>query len=742
MPAPCRGRRFQANSFSTNGLELGAAPTIVRAMIRQLSFAAAAFAATAAVAQSGDPYIWLEDINGARPLAQVKQWNAEAAAKLTAVPGYEEHRARALAILNNPVNLVLPDEVIGDQVLNHWIDVNNPRGVWRVASYDSFVSGKPQWRTLIDVDALGKAEGKSWVWHGADCLAPEYRRCLVSLSPGGGDADVVREFDLATGEFVAGGFEIPLSKNSAGWIDEDTLLVGRAVEGSQTVSGYPIKLVEWKRGTPLDSAPVVATGAINDISMNADQIGNADTRYPMIIRSISYFDARRSVRAADGRWTELPVPVDADIMGLVGDRLVLRLDQPVAGHPPGALVAYDFAAILAGSKPAPKLILAPGPKQAIEEVSTTDNLLWVKLLEDVSGKLVALRPAPGGRWAEQRTALPDSSTVAIAATADKRDEALVTVENFITPTRLVRVAASVGPRVVQSLPAQFDSANMSVTQYFAASKDGTKVPYFVVRRKDATAPAGALVHAYGGFNAAQTPTYLTAQPYRSGPLGLFLVEDGQVYVLANIRGGGEYGPAWHRGALLEKRQNSFDDLEAVVRDVMARGIARRDSVAISGRSNGGVLVGAALNQNPDLYAASIVGSPLFDMQRYSKLLAGASWISEYGDPDKPEDWAFMKLYSPYQNVRPGVRYPPMFLYLSTQDDRVHPGHARKWKALMEANDNPVYYHEYLEGGHSVGADRAEDAVRAAMEWAFLKTVLPAQAESAIPVGQPPVERGR
>ncbi|MEO7602515.1 MAG: prolyl oligopeptidase family serine peptidase [Sphingomicrobium sp.] len=710
-------------------------------MIKHLIVALAATAASTAIAQGADPYIWLEEVNGAKPLAQVKQWNTEATAELTVVSGFEEHRQRALAILNNPANIVAPDAVIGDLVLNHWIDSTNPRGVWRVASYQSFVSGKPRWRTLIDVDALGKAEGKSWVWHGADCLAPEYRRCLVSLSPGGGDADVVREFDLQTGQFVAGGFEVPLSKNSAGWVDQDTLLVGRAVAGSETKSGYPVKLVEWKRGTPLDSAPLIATGEVDDISINAGEIGNADSRYPMIIRSVTYFDARRRVRTPDNSWVELPLPADADIMGLVGDRLIVRLDQPAANFPSGALVAYDFDAILKGRKPAPELVLAPGPKQAIEEVNTTDNRLWVKLLEDVSGKLVALRRQPDGRWTQQRMNLPASSTVLILAGADKRDEQFVTVENFITPTSLVRVAASGAATTVQSLPAQFDSSNIAVQQYFAASKDGTKVPYFVVRRKDSTVAGGALVHAYGGFNSAQTPTYLTAQPYRSGPLGLFLVEDGRAYVLANIRGGGEYGPAWHRGALREKRQNSFDDLEAVARDLVARGIARRDSVAISGRSNGAVLVGAAINQNPNLYAATIVGSPLFDMQRYSHLLAGASWVSEYGDPDKPEDWAFMKLYSPYQNVRRDVRYPPMFLYLSTQDDRVHPGHARKWKALNDALGNKVYYHEYLEGGHSVGADRGEDAVRAALEWAFLKSVLPAQGASPA-AGKPGGERGR
>ena len=441
--------------------------------------------ATAATAQAAeDRYIWLEDVQGERALKQVKQWNAAAMTALTAVPGFEDHRQRALAILNSPANIVVPDAVIGDQVLNHWVDAKNPRGIWRVATYQSFVSGQPQWRTLIDVDALGKAEGKSWVWHSADCLAPEYRRCLVSLSPGGGDADVVREFDLATGKFVAGGFEVPLSKNSVDWIDKDTILVGRASSGSETKSGYPIKLAEWKRGTALDSARVVATGQADDISMNAGDIANADSRYPMIVRSISYFDSRRQVRAAGGRWVELPVPVDADIMGLVGDRLVMRLDQPVANHPSGALVAYDFNAILKGGKPGPELILAPGPRQAIEQVNTTDNLLWVKLLEDVSGKLIALRRQPDGRWAQDRMSLPESSTVQMLAGADKRDELLVTVENFITPTSLVRVSTTGAATTVQSLPAQFDSSNMAVSQYFATSKDGTKVPYFVVRRKD------------------------------------------------------------------------------------------------------------------------------------------------------------------------------------------------------------------------------------------------------------------
>jgi prolyl oligopeptidase len=309
--------------------------------------------------------------------------------------------------------------------------------------------------------------------------------------------------------------------------------------------------------------------------------------------------------------------------------------------------------------------------------------------------------------------------MAIAGTVDDRDLALVTAETMLMPPTLYAVGENGGRETVQSLPATFDAKDMSVEKRFATSKDGTKVPYFLVRKAGATGPVPALVHAYGGFRAAQTPGYLTGQPYRAGPLGLFWVEDGNAYVLANIRGGGEYGPAWHQAALREKRQNSFDDLHAVAEDLVATGVSSKGKIAISGRSNGGVLVGAAMEQRPDLYGAVISGSPLKDMRRYNKLLAGASWVAEYGDPDNPADWAFMSKYSPYQNIRKGVKYPPIFLYLSTKDDRVHPGHARKFAARLTEYGNTVYYHEYLEGGHSVGADHAEDAVRAAMLHAFL-----------------------
>ena len=700
--------------------------------MRKIVFAAAlALIATAAFAQARDPYLWLENVEGAKPLAQVRQWNAETEAALTKMPSYEEHRQRALAMLNDPQQIATPDDVMGDLVANHWVDADHKRGLWRISPLSAYLAGKPQWRTLIDVDALGKAEGKSWVWHGANCLAPEYRRCLVSLSPGGGDANVIREFDLPSGQFVAGGFTVPLGKNNATWVDKDNLLVAAVEgEGTATRSGYPRIVKSWKRGTPWSSATVVAQGIVDDISVSPFAVMDGDTRYVGINRGTGFYTSRVSILASNGRLVELPIPDTATFQTISAGQAIVSLVDPLGSLQPGSVVAFDLASMLAGKTPQPALVMSPTASQAIEEVASTDHMLWIKALDDVSGTLIALRRQPDGSWLQQPMALPANSTIHFVGTGDKQDIAFTTVEGMLEPTKLVAVTPD-AVRTVQSLPAQFDASNFTVDQRFATSKDGTRVPYFLVRKKGVTAPAGALIHAYGGFRAAQTPTYLSEQPYRSGPLGLFWVEDGNAYVLANIRGGGEYGPAWHKAALREKRQNAFDDLEAVARDLIQTGVARKNGVAISGRSNGGVLVGAAMTQRPELYSAVIAGSPLEDMKRYSHLSAGASWIDEYGDPDKPADWAFLSKYSPYQNVRRGVRYPPVFFYLSTKDDRVHPGHARKMAAKLKGFGNRVYYHEYLEGGHSVGADRSEDAVRAALLWAFLtREIRPGAAISA------------
>ena len=710
--------------------------------MRKLILAAAAVVAgTAAIAQtatSDDPYLWLEQIEGPRALAQVRQWNAATEALVATGPTFEQYRKRALDILNDEQQIAEPEDVLGDQVTNHWVDAKNPRGLWRITSLSSYVSGHPQWRTLIDVDALGKAEGKSWVWHGADCLAPEYRRCLVSLSPGGTDADVVREFDIPSGKFVEGGFSLPDAKTSTSWVDADHLLVATDFgPGTLTSSGYARIVKLWARGTPLATARTIFTGQPQDVSATPFSRIDGGKRWNFITRGVTFYINELSLVAPDGRLVRTPVPETADFDDVVGGRLIATLNKPLGNVPAGSIVAYSLAEIAAGRAAAPEIVMIPNEHQAIEEVAASQGMLWVKALDDVSGKMFVMWPrGTGEAWGSKAIELPANSTIHLLQTADGRDLAFATVEGMLTPPTLYAVTPNELPAAVQSLPAKFDASAYEVEQRFATSKDGTRVPYFLVRKRGVTGPVPTLIHAYGGFRNAQTPGYLTGQPYRAGPLALFWVEQGNAYVLANIRGGGEYGPRWHEAALREKRQNSFDDLHAVAEDVKRTGVASK--VAISGRSNGGVLVGAALNQRPDLYSGAIIGSPLYDMKRYSHLLAGASWVDEYGDPDKPEDWAFLSGYSPYQNIRRDVRYPPVFFYSSTKDDRVHPGHARKAAARLMEYGNRVYFHEYIEGGHSVGADNAEDAKRAAMLLMYLDRELGGAPAAAPGTG----ERGR
>jgi prolyl oligopeptidase len=678
--------------------------------------------ATVVAAHEQDPYLWLEDIEGKRALDWVKRANAATDALILDRPGFESDRRRARAILDDDRQIAMPGEVMGETVTNFWRDAANPRGLWRQSPLDAWLAGKPEWTTLIDVDALGKAEGQSWIWHGADCLAPEYTRCLVSLSPGGTDADVVREWDRTTRRFVAGGFTLPQAKSSVTWEDADTLLVATDYgEGSMTASGYPRIVKRWKRGTPVTAAETVAEGAAEDVGMNVFALVDGDRRWPMISRGTTFYTTDYLLPNADrSRYISTVIPDSASIRDVIDGQLVIFLNKDWSGVAAGSLVSLSLADMAADRKVAIVTAMTPTKAQAIENVAATDNILWVKALDDVEGKLFALRRDKAtGAWSQKQVPLAANATVGIAGTVGKRDVVLATAETMLTPPTLYAVSETAEPRPVQSLPASFDASGMMVEKRFATSKDGTKIPYFLARKKGTSGPVPALIHAYGGFRAAQTPGYLTGQPYRAGPLGLFWVEGGNAYVLANIRGGGEYGPAWHQAALRDKRQASFDDLHAVAEDLVAAGISAKGKVAISGRSNGGVLVGAAMTQRPDLYGAVISGSPIKDMWRYDKMLAGASWVAEYGDPDVPADWEFLSKYSPYHNIRKGVAYPPVFLYLSTKDDRVHPGHARKYAARLTENGNRVYYHEYLEGGHSVGADHAEDAVRAAMLHAFL-----------------------
>ncbi|WP_233222153.1 prolyl oligopeptidase family serine peptidase [Allosphingosinicella deserti] len=681
-----------------------------------------------ASASADDPYLWLEEVEGPRALAQVRDWNRATEDLLTQDPKFADYQSRARAILDDEQQIATPDQVMGDLVLNLWRDAKNPRGLWRASPLAAYRAGKPAWRTVIDVDALGKAEGKSWVWHGADCLAPDYRRCLVSLSPGGTDADVVREFDLERGRFVDDGFVLPEAKSNVAWVDADTLLVVTDYgPNSLTASGYGRIAKLWKRGTPLAAARTVFEGETADVSVSPVAVQDGTRRWTFVTRGKTFWTSEQSLLTATGQLVRLPLPEDAEFQTVLGGRLIAKLQSPLdsAGKrfAEGSLIAYDLDAIDAGRSTTPELVMAPSARQAIEEVVSSDTILWVKALDDVSGKLFAVRRGADERWTTSAAALPANSSIRLQSTAGKSDMAFAIAEGMLTPPTLYAVGSSGAPTRVQSLPAKFDSARFSVEQRFATSKDGTRIPYFLVRRKGAAGAMPALIHAYGGFRAAQTPGYLTGQPYRAGPLGMFWVEEGNAYVLANIRGGGEYGPEWHRSVLRENRQKSFDDLHAVAEDLIRTGVSTKGRIGISGRSNGGVLVGAALTQRPDLYSAVISGSPLHDMKRYSHMLAGASWVGEYGDPDVPADWAFLSRYSPYQNVKPGVKYPAVFFYSSTKDDRVHPGHARKMAARLGEYGNRFYFHEYLEGGHSVGADHAEDAKRAALLMTYLKREL-------------------
>ncbi|MGU3392346.1 prolyl oligopeptidase family serine peptidase [Sphingomonas sp. M1A8_2b] len=685
-------------------------------------------ASALAQAPVADPNAYLEDIHGARALETVKRWNTRSLAALEAKPGYAAYRQRALDLLQDARQIATPDQILGDQVVNLWQDKANPRGLWRVASLASFTSGKPVWRTLIDVDALGKAEGKSWVWKGATCRSPSYDRCMVALSNGGGDAVVEREFDIPSGKFVADGFVVPMFKSGVNWAGPDALYLATDFgPDSLTTSGLPRTAKLWRRGTPLTAATEIASAAPSDVGINVAVFTEGDRRYPLVSRDTDFFHSKRSHVAGDGRLVPTPLPDDVVIDAVLDGRLIATLASDWRGIPAGAVVAYSIADVLAGRSPTIERVLVPTSTLAVEQVGSSKSVLWVKMLDDVSGRLVSLTRGPDGVWTQSVAALPTASTIHLEATAGKDDLAFAMVEGFLSPPALYAVRPTAKPTAVDTLPARFDASTMQVEQRFATSKDGAKIPYFLVRKKgapgSAAVPVPALVHAYGGFRNAQTPTYLVDQPYRSGPAGLFWVEEGNAFVLANIRGGGEYGPRWHQATLRENRQKAYDDLHAVGDDLVRTGVSAKRKIAVSGRSNGGLLVGVAMEQRPDLYGAIVMGSPLLDMQKYSHLSAGASWMGEYGDPDKPADWAFISKYSPYQNLKRGVKYPVPFIYTSTEDDRVHPGHARKFAARLEAYDDPFFYYENPEGGHAAGADRIEDAKRAALVTVYLNSQL-------------------
>jgi len=679
-----------------------------------LSFSAIVPLAVAAQQSSTDPFIWLEDIDAKRSMDWVNARNAATVAVLGNSPLYHSLYERTKAILDSKDRIPYA-RILGDQLYNFWQDADHKRGIWRRTSWNNYLAGNPKWETVIDVDTLAKVEGVTWAWGGANCFDPEERLCLVSLSRGGSDAREVREFDLRTGQFVKDGFRLPEAKTSIAWVDANTLLVGTDFgPGSMTTSGYARVIKLWKRGTPLSSATTVVEVPADHMGAFAGVTDAGDRRYIEVYDNKTFYEGTKSLYR-NGRLFKLDIPDDAD-MYLVRDQMIVYVRDPwqVGGKtwPTGSLVAAPVDDFLAGKRDL-KLVMQPGPRETINGISANRDFLLLNILNNVRGELRRYR-YQNGAWTFEKVPAPDLGTIGVVASSPRSNRFFFIYTNFIQPTTLYVTSDDGKVSEVKRLPAQFDAKGLMVEQMEATSKDGTKIPFFVVRRegmaRDGNNPT--LLYAYGGFEASSTPGY-------SANVGANWLERGGTYVLANIRGGGEFGPAWHRAGLKENRQRIYDDFTAVAEELIRQRIPSPERLGIMGGSNGGLLVGVALTQRPELYKAVVIQVPLLDMRRYSQLLAGASWMAEYGDPDKPEEWAYISKYSPYQNLRAGAKYPKVLFTTTTRDDRVHPGHARKMAAKMESMGLPFYYFENTEGGHGAGVTNEQRAKMLALTYAYL-----------------------
>lgn len=661
-----------------------------------------------------DPFVWLEDVEAKRSMDWVNAKNAATITELTRSPIYQPLYDRIKQILDSKDKIAYPG-ILGNALYNFWQDAEHERGIWRRTTWDSYATSTPSWETVLDLDALSKAEGVTWSFGGADCLEPEYRLCIVSLSRGGSDASEVREFDLTTKSFVNGGFKLPEAKSGTAWVDANTLLVGTDFgKGSMTTSGYPRLVKLWKRGTPISAATQVFEVPADHAWAFAYSTDAGDRRYLRITDGKTFYESAEYLYDK-GRIVKLDVPKDASVY-LVRDQIIVYVRDPwTAGSTKwntGSLIAMPMDDFLAGKRDF-KLVMQPGPRETIEGSSATRDYLLLNILNNVRGELRRYS-YKGGAWSFEKIPAPDLGTVNVVATSPRSNRFFFNYTNFIQPTTLYLSGEDGKISEVKRLPAMFNAQGLTVEQMEATSKDGTKIPFFVVHRqampRDGNNPT--LLTAYGGFESSSKPNY-------SSVAGAAWIERGGVYVLANIRGGGEFGPQWHRAGLKENRQRIYDDFKAVSEELIKQRVTSPQHLGIMGGSNGGLLVGVAFTQHPDLYNAVVINNPLLDMRRYSHLLAGASWMAEYGDPDKPEEWAYISRYSPYQNLKARAKYPKVMFTTTTRDDRVHPGHARKMAARMESMGYPFYYFENTEGGHGAGVTNAQRAKEYALIYSYL-----------------------
>ncbi|HEY0491647.1 MAG TPA: prolyl oligopeptidase family serine peptidase [Telluria sp.] len=681
-----------------------------------LGLAALAGARAQSPAAAADKYLWLEDVDGADALAWVAERNAAARGELEAGARFPALHSRLKTILNAKERIPFVS-MHGDYVYNFWRDATHVRGIWRRTTLASYQRPEPEWQTVIDVDRLARDENENWVWSGASCLKPRGDRCLVALSRGGGDANVVREYDLAARAFVKDGFVLPEAKGGASWIDRDTVFVNTDFgPGSMTSSGYPRMVKEWKRGAPLADARLVYEAQAGDLAAHGWKDFTPGHENEFIERQVTFYTSEMFVR--DGAaLVRVPKPDDANAY-TVRDQLVLELRSDwtvgAATYPQGALLATSFKDFMQGGR-AFEVLFAPSPTRSLDGVAVTRSALLVNELDNVRNRLVELRHVDG-KWQRRAVGTPAFGALGVTAVdAVGSDQYFLTVTDFLTPTTLYLGQVGDDKRaLLKAMPAFFDAAPYTVRQFQAKSKDGASVPYFVVMRKDARMDGKnpTVLYGYGGFEVSLKPSY-------SAVAGEAWLAQGGVYVLANIRGGGEFGPRWHQAALKSQRQRAFDDFIAVAQDLIKRKVTSPRHLGIMGGSNGGLLVGAAVTQRPDLFNAAVSQVPLLDMRRYHKLLAGASWMGEYGDPDDPAEWSYIARYSPYHNVFADKRYPRVLFTTSTRDDRVHPGHARKMVAKMQEQGHDVLYWENTEGGHAGAANNDQQAQMWALTYSFL-----------------------
>lgn len=674
----------------------------------------AAAAAWAQRAVDSDPYIWLEDKDGPRAQAWVAAENARTLPRLQNDPRYGQFYAEALAIAAAKDRIPMPQQVMG-RVVNFWRDADHPQGILRWTTMEDYAAPAPSWRTLLDVDALSASEGRKWVYKGLTCLAPEERLCLVALSEGGEDAITYREFDLASGQFVRGGFELPTSKQGAVWLDEDTLLVSRDWgAGTMTASSYPFVVKKVTRGRPLPQAIEVFRGAPDDqlgtyASVITDGAGN---RAVFIERQKTFFGAERLLWTPAGV-TKLDLPARTAPAAMIDGRVVFTTSEPWGVIPAGGVASVPLKELEAG-RMAPTLIFAPTARQAVSGVDATRHHLILDYTDNVRGRINLYTPTRTG-WSAQPMALPDNASFGIIGTSDRNDDAFLVTTGFLTPTTLARFVAghAAAPTEVKALPAKFNASGLIADQFEATSADGTKVPYFIVHRRDAPRDGSTptIMTAYGGFELPMLPGY-------SAITGKLWLERGGAYVLANIRGGGEFGPAWHDAGRKTKRQVIYDDFAAVAKDLMARRFTSAAKLGIYGGSNGGLLMGVEFNQHPDLWKAVTIQVPLLDMLRYEQIAAGASWVDEYGSVSIPEERAFLRRISPYHNIKRGVAYPEPYIWTTTKDDRVGPQHARKFAARLKEYGLPYLFYEDTAGGHSGDADIEQGARLQALQMTY------------------------